>query len=48
MVVGRMFPVVVEVEADESVCWGVGVIITSEVGVTEEVEEKGRCVVNEV
>ena len=37
-----------EVEADETVCWGVGVIITSEVGVTEEVEKKGRCVANDV
>lgn len=43
-----MFPVFVVVEADESVCWGVGVIVTSEVGVTGEVEEKGKCVANEV
>lgn len=38
----------VEVEADEIVCWGVGVTVTSEVCVTEEVENEGSVVASEV
>lgn len=43
-----MVALAVEVEADESVCWGVGVTITSEVCVTEEVENEGSVVASEV
>ena len=46
-VLGRMVPLV-EVEADETVYLSVGVIISLEVGVTEEVEKKGRCVASEI
>ena len=38
----------VDGEANETVCWGVGVIITSEVGITVDVEKLGRCVANDV
>lgn len=43
-----MVGLAVEIEADETVCCGVGVIITSDVCVTEEVEIKGGGVADEV
>lgn len=43
-----MVALAVEVEADEIVWWGVGVIITSEVCVTEEVVNEGSVVASEV
>lgn len=42
-----MVALAVEVEADESVCWSVGVTITSGVCVTE-VENEGSVVASEV
>lgn len=43
-----MVALVVEEEAVEITCWGVGVIITSGVCVTEEVENEDSGVANEV
>lgn len=40
--------VVEEEEAVEMMCWGVGVIVTSEVCVTEEVENEDSGVASEV
>lgn len=45
---GRRVPGVMEVEADDSVCWLVCVLAVIEDGVTEEVDERGSCVGKEV
>lgn len=43
-----MVALVVEEEAVEMMCWGVGVIVTSEVCDTEEVENEDSGVASEV
>ena len=44
IVVGRTVPGVMEVEADDNVCWLVCVLAVIEDGVTEEVDDGGSCV----
>lgn len=44
MVVGRTVPGVMEVAADDNVCWLVCVLGAIEYGVTEEVDDRDSCV----